>query len=346
VIAQLEHPVAHAAPAGQAQSVVRIAERLFPAYTLDQGRVHLAGCVLEDRLVVRVQGTRDSQPVERFVDAQGRDVNPALVQSLGISRTVSLEKAPPLAVRQLEQFLRQGLAQVEQRLAAEEGDFQLVSITAVWCKFAEGKLRFTFGETSADLPFAGWAETLNAPEFVCPASHERGFHLAATDDGRVTLAEQIATCEETGRRMLAANLTRCSVTGRQVLAELTSVCPVSGKPLLRRLLATCATCGQAVSPATLQLGHCAACRELHAVDKSDPRLARMLARYPELDRWRWWRMAETRAVQIFQGAGWWDRILVVADKNSLAIQRLATGKRLLPGWSFSQSPRLAEAVRP
>jgi hypothetical protein len=127
------------------------------------------------------------------------------------------------------------------------------------------------------------------------------------------------------------------VTGRRVLAELTTVCPVSGKPLLRRLLVTCAMCGQAVSPTTVHQGHCAACRALQTVAKSDPRLARLLAAHPELDRWRWWRMTETRAVQIFQGSGWLDQVLVVADKDSLAIKRQATGNRLLPGWNVSQA---------
>lgn len=338
----LDHSIAHAAPAGQPQSVARIAERLFPAYTLDRGRVHLAGCVLDDRLIVRLQGHVDSEPVEYFVDSQGRDVNPALVESLGIHDSVPLEKAPPLAVRQLERFLVQGMRQTEQRLAVD-ADFHVASLTAVWCKFAAGKLRFTFGEASVDLPFAGWAQTLTAPAFVCPASGQRGFHLAATDDGRVTLVGQIACCAETGRRVLVTSLTRCSVTGRQVLAELTDVCPVMGKPVLRRLMVACATCGQAVSPAAIRHGRCSACHALCAVGKSDPRVVRLLGEHPELDRWRWWRMAETRTVRIFQASGWLEQVLVVVDKDSAEIKRLARGNRLMPHWNFSPSGQSVRA---
>lgn len=336
----LEHPIVHAVAAGPTPTVARIAERLFPAYALDGGRVHLAGCVLDDRLIVRVRGSVDSQPCEFLVDREGRDVDPMLAESLGVRDAVATEKAPPLAARQLEAFLARGLALVEQRLPTDV-DFQLESITAVWCKYAEGKLRFTFGETSADLPFADWAQKLVAPPFVCPYGGQRGFHLAATDDGRVTLSDRIACCEETGRRTLAEDLVQCTVSGRRVLAELAAVCPVTGQQVLRRLGVACSMCGQQVSPAAIDKGRCAACRGLRAVDKADPRMARLLAEHPELDRWRWWRAAETREVHIFQGSGLLRQILVVADKNTLEIKLLATGNRLMPHWDFT-APGLGE----
>jgi hypothetical protein len=189
-----QRAVTHAVPIGQPQGVAQIAERLFPAYVLDGGRLHLAGCTLEDRLVVRLRGCRAAQPLEMLVDAEGRDLDPNLADLLGVDAAAPVEKCPPLAVPQVSRFLGCGLARVEQRLAAEL-DFELQSITAVWCKFAEGKLRFTFGEAALDLPFADWAKMLQAPPLVCPATGREGFHVAATDDGRFTLAEQIAQCE-------------------------------------------------------------------------------------------------------------------------------------------------------
>jgi hypothetical protein len=323
----LEHPIVHVLPPGPLPTVARIAERLFPAYTLDGGRVHLAGCTLDDRLLVRVHASLASQPCEFLVDREGRDVDPTLAESLGVRDAVTTEKAPPLAARQLDAFLTHGLALVEQRLSTDV-DFQLHSITAVWCRYVEGKLRFTFGEASADLPFADWAQTLVAPPFVCPYSGQRGFHLAATDDGRVTLAEQIARCEETGCRTLADDLVRCTVCGRRVQAELAAVCPVTGRQVLRRLQVACTMCGQQVSPTAIKNGRCEACRSLHAVDKTNPPLARLLAQHPELNCWRWWHAAETRAVHIFRGSGFLRQILIVADKDSFAIKRQATGNRL------------------
>ena len=64
-----------------------------------------------------------------------------------------------------------------------------LAVAIVWCKYAEGKLQFTIGEGTAELPFAGWARTLAAPPFVCPVSRRESFHLAATDDHRVTVAD-------------------------------------------------------------------------------------------------------------------------------------------------------------
>lgn len=340
----LERPIAQAVPPGRPQTVVRIADRLFPAYTLDGGRVHLAGCVLEDRLIVRLRGCLESRPLELFVDGEGRDLSPALVDTLGIQSAVPVEKAPPLAARQVDQFLAHGLALVQQRLPTDV-DFHIVSLTAIWCKYAEGKLRFTFGEASADLPFGGWAQTLEAPPFVCPYSGQQGFHLAATDDGRVTLAERIDRCEETGRRTLAENLVHCAVTGRRVLAELAAVCPVTGKQVLRRALVACAMCGQQVSPAAIKKERCAACRGLRSASKADPRMARLLDEHPELDRWRWWRIAETREVHILQGSGWLSQILVVVDKNTLELKLLATGSRLLPHWNFADPEQHAHVLR-
>jgi hypothetical protein len=340
----LERPVAQAVPADQPQSVARIAERLFPAYSLDRGKVHLAGCVLEDRLVVRLQGCLESQPLEMFVDGEGRDLNPELVETLGIRSALPVDRAPPLAARQFDQFQAQGMSLLLQRLPTDV-DFQIVSMTAVWCKYAEGKLRFTFGEASADLPFSDWAQTLQPPPFVCPYSGRKGFHLAATDDGRVTLSERIAVCEETGRRTLEEDLVRCAVTGRRVLAELAAVCPVTGQQVLRRVLVPCALCGQHVSPAAIKKERCAACRSLRAVSKADPRMARLLDEHPDLDRWRWWRIAETREVHVFQGSGWLSQILVVADKNTLELKLLATGNRLLPHWHFTGSEQHEHVLR-
>jgi hypothetical protein len=330
-----ERQVTHAVPVGQPQGVTQIAERLFPAYVPDGGRLHLAGCTLEDRLIVRLRGSRAAQPLEVLVDAEGRDLDPDLAELLGVDDAAPVEKCPPPALPQMNRFLSCGLARVEQRLAAEL-DFDLQSITAVWCKFAEGKLRFTFGEASLDLPFAGWAKTLRAPPLVCPATGREGFHVAATDDGRITLADQIARCEETGRRTLAKDLVRCEISGKRVLGELTKICPVSGQRVLGRLLVSCGLCRQQVSPAAVTRGRCTACRRMRLVARSDSRLARLLKEHAELDAWRWWRMAESAEVYVLVGSAWLRQILVVADKDTLALKLLAKGNRFLPAWNVSQ----------
>jgi len=336
--------VSHAVPRGQPDSVPQIAQRLFPAYTIDGGRVHLAGCTLEDRLFARLRYQQGEAATGVYVDSDGQELDLRQAEALGLVDIVPLEKPSPQAGPQLARFLTLVAPALEQRdstgrhnstgpqnSAGPRGE--LLSITLVWCKFAEGKLRFTLGEESVDLPFADWARTLQPPPFVCRYTGVQTFHLAATDDARIVPAECIGRCAESGRRTLADELVTCSVTGKRVLAELAPACPVSGKPVLRQALAVCEMCGEAVSPAVLKRGRCDACRGLRSIDKADPRMARLLDEHPELDRWNNWRMAETTAVYIVVASGWLQRLLLTADKETLQIKRLATGNRLQNHWN-------------
>ena len=330
--------VTHAVPRGQPENVLQIAQRLFSAYTIDGGRVHLAGCTLEDRLFARLQYQQGEAATGVYVDGDGQELDLRQVDALGLVDTTPLEKPSPQAGPQLARFLTLVAPALEQRNSTGPQDSagrqgELLSITLVWCKFAEGKLRFTLGEESVDLPFADWARTLQPPPFVCRYTGVQTFHLAGTDDARIVPAECIGRCAETGRRTLADELVTCSVTGKQVLSELAPACPVSGQAVLRRAMAVCEMCGEAVSPAVVKRGRCAACRGLRSIDKADPRMARLLDEHPELDRWGHWRMAETATVYILVASGWLQRLLVTADKETLMIKRLATGNRLQSHWN-------------
>lgn len=330
--------VTHAVPRGQPENVPQIAQRLFPAYTIDGGRIHLAGCTLEERLFARLRYQQGEAAVGAYVDSDGQELDPGQAEALGLVDLVPLEKPSPQAGPQLARFLTLVAPALEEHDAALRqkpagGRGKLLSITLVWCKFAEGKLRFTLGEESVDLPFADWARTLQPPPFVCRYTGVHTFHLAGTDDARIVPAECIGRCEETGRRTLESELVTCSVTGKHVLPELAPACPVSGQPVLRRAMVVCEMCGEAVSPAVCKRGRCAACRALRVIDKADPRMARLLGEHAELDRWSNWRMAETATVYILVAAGWLQRLLVVLDKDTLQIARLATSNRLQSGWN-------------
>jgi hypothetical protein len=182
------------------------------------------------------------------------------------------------------------------------------------------------------LAFCGWARTLQPPPFVCPHTGVKTFRLAATDDGRIAAAEQIGVCGETGRRVLAAELVTCATTGKRVLAELAAVCPITGQRSLVTALSECTTCRQQVSPGALERGECAACRGLQATSKDDPRIVRLLAEFPALERWGSWRIAETASVFVLTAARWLRRVLLVADRQSLELKLVATGSRLFSGW--------------
>ena len=325
--------VIHLAPADQPTSVHQLTERLCGAYTIEGGTVHLAGCLLEDRLFMRLGMHCGDDFREVYLDAEGRDVAGEQIAALGMRETLRLEKPPKEAASEIQRLAALGTRLAGERIP-QEGTSEPIEVAVLWCKFAEGKLRFTVGEHTADLPFAGWARTLSAPAFVCPHTGRSTFHLAATDDGRIVPAEQIEPCAETGRRMLADELVTCSATGRRVAPELVKTCPICGQRVLRRKMAKCRTCRQRVSPAMIERRLCRACRQLCPVNKADPRMARLLDEHPPLDRWRGWRLSETTTVYVLTASGWFKRLLLVVDKESLEIKVLATRNCLARGWQI------------
>lgn len=323
--------IAHAAPVDQPGSVHQIASVLFPAYTVEDGNVHLAGCQLEDRLFVRLDVSHAGQPLTVYVDGDGRPVDSQTIESLGMSEIADLKRPPQPYREKVDRLVEAAISLTVER-SPDGLPGEVLGTMAIWCKFVEGKLRFEVGKNSADLPFSGWARTLQPPPFVCPYTGESTSHLAATDDGRIVAADQIAACQETGRRLLNDDLATCSVTGRRALLELMDKCPVCGELVLKREMVECQACRQRVSPATLRTGQCAGCRKLLPVSKADPRMALLLDEHPPLDGWRNWKISETAAVYILTAAAWLKRLLLVVDKKSLELKYVATGNRLFSGW--------------
>ncbi len=210
--------------------------------------------------------------------------------------------------------------------------------TVIWCKLAVGKLLFELGDSSAEKPFGLWAQQLadgvaKPPPFRCPATGRESYHVVATDDGRITVAESIASCECSGRRVLDSDLEICAVTGRRVLGEYLQTCAVTGERVLADKMVTCGQCCQEVSPRAVSGGRCRACRSLQGVARDDPRLARILGEYPKLDRWSRWRLAETVDVYVLTATSLFRRLLLVLNKESLEATHVAEGFRLAGDWS-------------
>jgi hypothetical protein len=68
------------------------------------------------------------------------------------------------------------------------------------------------------------------------------------------------------------------------------------------------------------------------VTKADPRWVQVVTRHPQLDRLRKWKLSETADRYLLLGAGWLRQVLVVVDKDSLELRRVATAYRFLPRW--------------
>lgn len=324
-----------ASPAGHPLSVQPIAGQLFAAYRVDGGHVLLAGCQLEEHLVCVAEW---NDGAVSHHTAAGDAVPAPMSQSLGLHQ---LDRETGLGDISSSEAAR-AIASLCSQSAEAAGAPR--HITLVQCRYASGKVRFTIGNATWELPFAGWTGSFTPPPFVCPHTGVATFHLAATDDGRIAAADEIVACHRTGRRLLRQELARCAVSGAYVLPQYAVTCPVTGETVEQSALVECATCRQLVSPHALEVGTCAACRALAPVDASEKRLATILTAHPGLNRWRHWKLAETADVFIAQGQGVWQRLLAVFDRQSLHCRHLATRNRLSNHWTPLDNAAIRETL--
>lgn len=336
-------PLVHAAPRHQPVSVHELAPHLFAPYRVTGGTVRLSGCSLEDHPLLRYtyvvrgqEGDTAARLIHTYVSPQREPLDPALLTSLRLDDLAPCAARPPrVSVEELGAWLSYGEQQMSLPAGGDRADFLVA--TVIWCKRAHGKLLFELGDSFAEKPFDLWARQLvdgiaQPPPFRCSATGRQSYHVLATDDGRVTVAESIARCECSGRRVLDSELETCAVTGRRALGEFLRTCEVSGERVLAEQLVTCVQCGQEVSPHALSGGRCRACRSLQPVKPDDPRLARILGEYPKLDRWKRWRLAETTGVYVLTASSLLRRLLLVLDKESLEAAHVAEGFRLGRDW--------------
>jgi len=334
-------PAVHARPKEQPAAVNALADRLFSAYQVTGGNIHLGGCQLTDfpflRLSYAAEEASHTTIKHLYVAHDGSSVSDDLVSDLGLDKVEPITKAPP----RIEEASLSALIAAGRRVAAQAANSRELQTavaeplltTIVWVKQASGKLYFEIGESSAVLPFSGWAKLLKPKPFVTEYSRTSTFHLAATDDGRIDAYEQITACELSGERVLLQDLVQCSVTGKRVKKEFTEICPVSGKPTLKDEFDVCPLCQQRVSKAVLTDNACLGCRGLEKIAKDDPRLVWILGEHTGLDRWKHWQLAETLDVYIVQASSLLKRLLVVVDKETLVVRHVATAGRFSSIWT-------------
>lgn len=340
----------HVAPSRQAVQVHEISPFLLNAFEVEGGAVHLGGCTLEDRpllMLLAICGGAQAKVAHFFFDRDGTVLDDQRIDTLGMREVTPLAQPPPgWSAEAAEQWIRQSKSAVE---AAAPDACWLPII--VWCKYAEGKVVATIGESSVNIVFADWASrfaqgTAKPLGYTCPQTGVESHRIAATDEGLVTAAEAIGICQETGRRVLISDLGRCEASDRLVLKSLLLVCPASGRRVAESSLVACEMCRQQVDPGCLQNGRCLACRSLRSVRKADPRMAQVLGEYPKLDQWGQWRIAETRQVFILTAASFVRRLLIVMDKESMEMLHLAVGSRLSSRWSAAPASLRDELSRP
>lgn len=346
-------PAVHVRPRDQPTAVNDISSRLLSAYRVDGGRIHLGGCQLVDFPFLRLSfaANEKGRPCVRhlFVAHDGTSVSDGQANDLGLLDIEPIIKSPPrIDALALGTLIASGRRIATKKSTSRDPSASTVdplAIALVWVKHASGQLHFTVGDTMVALPFSGWARLIEAQPFVAKRSGASSYHLAATDDGGIDAFEEITTCEQSGRRVLRQDLVTCSVTGKRILEEFAEACPVSGKPTQTDQFANCSICQQRVSKSVLELETCAACRQMDKIKKDDPRLVWILGEHTGLGRWKRWQLAETQSVYIVRSESLMKRLLVVVDKETLAVRHLATSGRLASGWTFIEEAEHAELLQ-
>ncbi|TWT38330.1 hypothetical protein [Blastopirellula retiformator] len=332
-LAQLD-PAPQAAPEDEPAGVGDIAEALFAPYVVEDGKVQLGGCRLEERPLLRMTTIpADGSAVNhQFYWRTGEQLSGAEIAAFGLGKLARRLAYTRDARANVQILLEQSHDHAQ---AAEAGARTLATI--VWCKYAIGKIDILIGEAVTSLPFEGWARhiaggDISPPRFHCSETGRISYHLCVTDNGAIAPVESIATCELTGRRVLESEMDTSSVSGKRGCNDQFTTCPVSGDRLLIDELQTCSSCGQQVSPKSLRGGVCVACRNLRSISKDDPTMARILDIYPELDKWRVWRLAESNEAYILRGGGWWNEIRVTLDLTTLEPLLAEERTRLVGRW--------------
>jgi hypothetical protein len=328
-------------PSRQPSTVKDIAEALFPAYQVEDGQIHLGGCQLDDYPFLRLSFlATDENPAlihHLFVAPDGSSVPDKMVHDLGLLEVSFYGELPPRIDDSTLSTLETSGRRIAAKGASQRNPSAVticpIASTLIWVKHARGHLQFTIGSVTENLEFSGWATLLTPQPFLCTRSGTNTFHLAATDDGLIDAWEQIATCERSGRTVLKQDLVECSVTGQHVLEEFTEICPVSGKPALSDEFCICPNCRQQISKESAGQTQCAACEQLLRIQHDDSRLLWILGEHSGLERWRRWQLAETERVYIVQARRMLRRLLVVVDKETLAIHHLATTSLFSSHWS-------------
>ena len=329
--------VCDATPRHQPGSVHDISPRLFDAYTVDGGGIHLAGCTLEDRPVLRLtywlKAANDL--AHAYVRPDGTQVPAEQEVSLGL-HALNDYPAPngKLADEDVQIWCKAAEDLADRTISGEK---ELIAIAIVWCKYAGGKLAFRIGSNVVESLFEGWAIELQSQHqkpapYHCGLTGLTSYDLAATADGRISVAEAIETCSQSEERVLTTDLTTCAVTGRRALTRYFVCCPVSGDMLLSSESVPCGNCGQTVSPNSLKRKSCRACHELKQTSKDDPRMARVLGEYPKLDAWGRWRTSEGYQTYILTAGTLARQLLLILDKDSLRVERMATCPRFFGRW--------------
>ncbi len=313
-------------PSSQPLAVHEITESLFAAYRLDGGKLHVAGCQLEDipflRMTTLAESTdyESSTLIHQFFDTSGQQVAEELINDLGLDQSISCEEIPHRVDEKVLSIRNQLVEQVP-----------VGAISLVWARRASGLLRFEFGEESVDTDFQGWVKTLKPPAAICPQTGVETFHLSTTDNGRIIAAEQIAICEVSGKRYPTEELETCAETGKRVAPDLLTTFAFTGERILKSEMRQCDRCKSWVPASRLSRTGCVVCDSAKRTEELPVPPEELFAGYPKLAK-QTWLAAEAKDRTILVSDGWFRRRVAIVDNATRKLVYLAEASRFSSVW--------------
>lgn len=327
--------VLHLSPVDQAVRVTEISDKILSAYEIDNGQKRLAGCTIEDRPILRLTYLNDGELDDLHYLADGRPVDDDLANQLKLDQVLPHERQREWGT--IDDVVYRWIESARSQI--DKPGFLTASM--VWCKYALGKVEMSVDSAdggSVQVAFEGWTTlladgTLMAPPYVCPDSGIESYHLGTDDEGHVTAVEALARCADTGRCLLATRMTTCPDTSITALDQFFEQCAATGERVHHSAMSDCSICRQNVRINQLYHQTCPTCRSLKSVRKVDPAIARILGEYPQLDRWKKWRLSEGKSCCVLVGSKLFQRVLLVMDREDLEVLRAARGSLFSRTWT-------------
>lgn len=324
-----------AVPADEPTQVASIAHAILKPYRVRDGKVQLAGCVLEAQPFLRIttyQADNDKLSHHWF-DRDGSLLLDELPKRFDIQELVAVESR----LRETDgPTVNTWIDAVTRDMDRE----QLVGATVVWFRQVIGKIRFQFESgVYASLPFNGWAIDwaagwFDSPRFVCPESGIESYNIVCLDDGTVTVAEAVGVCDATGKETLKGELQNCTVSEKSVRSDQLISCPVSGDRLLPNLGDSCAWCRRTVSPAAMMDGRCGDCRKLAPIGVENPVVKSVREQRTGCAKMKHWKGWISDDLAVLVGSNWLREMMVVVSLADMRIIRTAARRRLSTSWQF------------
>lgn len=264
-------------------TIQSISEVIYPLFDIEGGTLKMAGCSIEESPILRIDTSLSATPLF-FAETGTLDCD--LAKSLKLDCATAIENEPEWLKSPNKRDQLDTLLSAARSFVVEE-NIEPRRLSVVWCKHVDGKLAIEIGNETRFVKFSGWLQRLvdgleKCPPYFCELTGKSSYSISTDDDGTISVAAAIGTCDISGKRLVETKMGTCSATGRLVDLEKLWACPITHELLLEEEAVRCNSCNQKVSPAAVAKGRCQVCRQVVAADESDPAVDLVISKHDRL----------------------------------------------------------------